>query len=109
MRSDPKEAPLERAGGSSHCRCYLEVPPADFERLSSTIVELGTSHLKVILRISQKMQHSKSIQIGHISDCSYPQLVTQPGGYPREICPTTRSPENSVETAGATTTLNLST
>ncbi len=100
---------MERAGGSSHCRCYLEVPPADFERLSSTIVELGTSHLKVILRISQKMQHSKSIQIGHISDFIYPQTEMQGSTYPREICLTTRSPENSVATAGAATSLKLST
>ena len=49
-------------------------------------VEVETYRLKFILRISQNMQHPKSIQIGHISSTGYPQVVCQCRSYPREIC-----------------------
>ena len=49
-------------------------------------VEVETYRLKFILRISQNMQHPKSIRIGHISNHGYPQVTCRCESYPREIC-----------------------
>jgi hypothetical protein len=49
-------------------------------------VEVETYRLKFILRISQNMQHPKSIQIGHILNTGYPQVACRCRSYPREIC-----------------------
>lgn len=52
-------------------------------RLTSNGLE--NRRVKFILRISKNMQHPKSIQIGHISDSGYPQIVCLCRSYPREI------------------------
>ena len=75
MRSSPRIAGVD-----------CEAPPADLGRISPMSVEVETYRLKFILRISQNMQHPKSIQIGHISNTSYPQVACQCRSYPREIC-----------------------
>jgi hypothetical protein len=58
-------------------------------RLTSNGME--NRRLKFILRISQNMQHPKSIQIGHISNSGYPQIARRYKSYPREICLRTQS------------------
>lgn len=75
MRSNPRIAGVD-----------CEAPPADLGRISSMSVEVESYRLKFILRISQNMQHPKSIRIGHISNHGYPQVACRCRSYPREIC-----------------------
>ena len=86
MRSDPMEAPYSVRSSPRIAGVDCEAPPADLGRISPMSVEVKTYRLKFILRISQNMQHPKSIRIGHISNPGYPQVACRCRSYPREIC-----------------------